>query len=217
MKNQYFGDKKDVFKFGVCLKLLKGLDLERFTWIAMLTPDDHQDFDWVDGNLMEFFGWKRDIGKMKSFFDIYCGDIEFCLIDREFKAEERDDYFRNIEEDRLKDALILVDPDTGLESKSIGRNSDQHLTFEELGGLYKKMNGKSILAVFQHRHRDKDLDSHIEYLRGKLNEEHYDKFLIIGKGDSIMILLFKDAELYKNAQNYLKEVLNNDVKMEIAQ
>jgi len=36
------------------------------------------------------------------------------------------------------------------------------------------------------------------------------------KAQAMMILLFKGAKLYKNAQNCLKEVLNNDIKMEIA-
>ncbi|GAB6065515.1 hypothetical protein JCM9492_06070 [Aquifex pyrophilus] len=61
MKNQYFGDKKDMFKFGISLKLLKCLSWKRFTWIAMLTPDDSKGFACLDKDLIEFFGKHKDI------------------------------------------------------------------------------------------------------------------------------------------------------------
>jgi hypothetical protein len=39
MKNQYFGDKRDFFKYNLLLDLLECLDLATLTFIPMLTPD----------------------------------------------------------------------------------------------------------------------------------------------------------------------------------
>ncbi|MCJ2670040.1 MAG: hypothetical protein LN416_05970, partial [Candidatus Thermoplasmatota archaeon] len=40
MKNQYFGDTRDLFKYDLVLELLLGTELRRFTFIPMLTRDE---------------------------------------------------------------------------------------------------------------------------------------------------------------------------------
>jgi len=231
MKNQFFGDKKDVFKFGICLKLLKDLKINRFTWIAMLTPDDpptknYSGFDWVDGKLIEFLSEKRklqplDIKEMECFFNKHYKHVEFFLIDEEFKAKKRNDYFRNIEENKLKDALILVDPDTGLEVRTMKRKPDQYLKFDELKCLYNRISNNSILAVFQHQQRGRKFKELFEELREKINKEldkldPKSKLLAVwsNKAQVMMILVFKDAKLYEHARMCLKAVLSDDIKME---
>ena len=40
MKNQYFGDNRDLFKYDLFLKIIQKTDsVNRFTFIPMLTPD----------------------------------------------------------------------------------------------------------------------------------------------------------------------------------
>ncbi len=59
MKDQWFGDKKDVFKFGVCLELLKSFGIKKLTWIAMKTENEDKDpfseLSCVDVTLRRFF------------------------------------------------------------------------------------------------------------------------------------------------------------------
>ena len=43
MKHQYFGDIRDLFMFDLVLEVLRGTDLERFTYIPMLTRDTDSD------------------------------------------------------------------------------------------------------------------------------------------------------------------------------
>ena len=49
MKNQYFGDTRDLFKYDLALHVLESTGLSRFTFIPMLTPDDST----TDGGLVD--------------------------------------------------------------------------------------------------------------------------------------------------------------------
>ncbi len=56
MKNQYFGDRNDMFKYDLALTLVAEVDgLHQFTFVPMLTPDDGRS----DGNLTEYAGLRR--------------------------------------------------------------------------------------------------------------------------------------------------------------
>ncbi len=228
MKNQYFGDKKDVFKFGVCLKLLKDLKISKFTWIAMRTLDEeeepYKDFGWVDLELRRFFNRLRQpqnlsITLIEGFFKEHYDTVERFIYYRTFTSDYRKDYFESINEEKLRDTLILVDPDTGLEVKTMNRKPDQYLKFDELKCLFNKMNKNSILSVFQHKRREK-FEELLEKLKEDINKKLLNpkpKLLAVwsNKAQVMMILLFKDAELYKDAQKCLKAVSSDDVKMEI--
>ena len=71
MKNQYFGDIKDLFKYDLGEFLINEIpELERFTFIPMLTPDDKG----PDGNKLNYDGrpgskntnrtWQASVGFM---------------------------------------------------------------------------------------------------------------------------------------------------------
>jgi len=40
MKNQYFGDKRDFFKYDLSIELCERIPLKQFTFIPMLTEND---------------------------------------------------------------------------------------------------------------------------------------------------------------------------------
>ena len=59
MKNQYFGDRNDFFKYDLVLSLMEKIEnLKCFTFIPMLTEDDSS----RDGKLIIYDGkWRKEL------------------------------------------------------------------------------------------------------------------------------------------------------------
>ena len=117
MKNQYFGDIRDLFKYDLITEIMRGVKSpQKFTFIPMLTPNDNRN----DGNKRNFTEknagynneklrkflkrWghdvpkeKRDFRKIKECFREM--GIETCLYNDSFyfSNKGRTDYFHNIE------------------------------------------------------------------------------------------------------------------------
>ena len=137
MKNQYFGDKRDLFKFDLVLHVMESVvGLNKFTYIPMLTPDDDRAggrltnyprgycrkglFDF----LQESVEGNRNIQRLREFFKKRPFAYNPYMDDSYYTHFERETYFRNIPNEALIDALIVLDPDIGLE---IREKDDQHL------------------------------------------------------------------------------------------
>ncbi len=226
MKDQWFGDKKDVFKFGICLKLLEGIGLQKLTWIAMRTKnineEPYNDLNWVDKELREFFFNLRKPAIGPKLEMIQCLMKEkgiYCVpISDPFEAKRRKEYFEKIvsNTDNLTSALILVDPDNGFETDSFKDESDKHILFEEIKYLLQKMQN-SILAVFQHQQRGKSYTDTFNYIMDKLNKEPNITFYCLGvknnKAQSMIVLLFKDREFRTKTRNILKNYEMKNAKV----
>ena len=208
MRDQWFGDKKDVFKFGIILELLKGIGLKKFTWIAMKTRDEegepYEDFSCIDRDLRKFFfdlrkpKYKPKLCMIRDFLDRR-KDIDCFLIEDTFKAEKREEYFRKIfnNKDALTNAFILIDPDNGFETDFYKDKSDKHILFREVNCIFIRMEG-SILAVFQHQQRGKSYNETFRNISNKPNDWLSNSFyfcVMSSKAQSMMFLLFKNKEL----------------------
>ena len=167
MKNQYFGDTRDLFKYDLALHILKHTDLNRFTFVPMLTPDDRSaDGVHVDlakakagtGNkpLCDFLEsctreGRRDLRELDRFF----ADTPYELLTYHPVLEEdrRFQYFHDLPGEWLEDAVVVLDPDNGMEVRS-GRGV-KWLRYDELRYLYELMRDRSVLLVFQFIPREK--------------------------------------------------------------
>ncbi|MFH0903667.1 MAG: hypothetical protein V1854_00570 [Methanobacteriota archaeon] len=185
MKNKYFGDIRDLFKYDLIECIMRGIySLHGFTFIPMLTKDEDgkrdgnkRDFDKAkencrpgtrNKNLMGFLNDnadKRNFIVMEEYFKsvgirpfIYDGHN-----DKYFTNDCRDEYFKKIPKKSLDDSLVFVDPDIGLQIK---RNSEKHLLRDEVRGLYMRMNENSILMIYQHFPRE----NHEKYLINRSRE-----------------------------------------------
>ncbi len=177
MKNQYFGDVHDLFKYDLVLEILSKTHLSKFTFIPMLTPNDNDH----EGRRITYTknraGYhrftlrtfletrikenRRNINELYHFFKgpevihsigkrvalyIHCANENGY-----FTHEERKGYFESIPQHWLKDAIILVDPDIGIEVKSASRmNLHKYVTYSEIQLLFNKMNDQSVLIIFQY-------------------------------------------------------------------
>ncbi len=227
MKNQYFGDNRDLFKYDLILRVVAETDsINHFTFILMLTGNDDtghgEDRDRKRasagrGNkpLVKFLNKfeeksKRDIKHLESFFGkrnirmkIYYGK------DKYFSHQQRQDYFKQIVDELPSKSLILVDPDNGLEPE--GKTKKEHVKYCEIKTIYKHMGKSSILMIFQDIAR-KSPNSYITQTFKKFNNDlganqpiyiHDGKtlFFFLTKGKSIEESLAKTITDYAKSYN----------------
>jgi hypothetical protein len=164
VKNQYFGDNKDLFKYDLVLMIMQAGLVKHFTFVPMLTePDGTNHGGKADrsyaragtGNkeLVNFLDecinrGQKDIEQMAGFFQRY--GIKMTIYygeDGYFSHRKRHSYFIGIESGLLSKSLILIDPDNGLEVK---RSGEKHILYSEVKGLYERMDEDSILMVYQY-------------------------------------------------------------------
>lgn len=175
MKNQYFGDNRDLFKYDLILQVIRGIDsINHFTFIPMLTENDDTKqggernrlkakLSKKNKELIRFLDEfenesKRDIKHLKSFFGKQ--DIEMTIYygkNKYFSHEKRKEYFKQIRDGLLSKSLVFVDPDTGLQ---MDKSDKEHILYSEVKTLYDRMDRSSILMIFQYFPREK----HDKYL-----------------------------------------------------
>ncbi|HEX8861909.1 MAG TPA: hypothetical protein VGC06_22960 [Actinomycetes bacterium] len=170
MKQQYFGDARDYFKYDVLDRLASDLaGIERLTCLWMLSAPDYTGQGRVPftgdpelPELTEFFRERlasndparRRVGEMGSYF----ANRPFALVsyrdDREdFGPGTRAEYFARVPDKALRRAVVFFDPDIGMEP---GRATAKHLRFDELGDILSRMDSTSVAVVFQYCRRVTD-------------------------------------------------------------
>lgn len=219
MKNQYFGDNKDLFTYDLIYHIMLNGLTSHFTFIPMLTGNgvnqhgakynrdkaragtrNKELVSFLDSRVKEN---KRDIRQLESFFSghgikmtIYSGKEEY------FSHRQRQQYFTDIGDELLTGALIFVDPDVGLE---ITRSGEEHLLYDEVKSLYERMGESSILMIFQHFPRE----AHHEYLHrraGELTEKiSGDEPICIDDNEIIFFFLTKNEALEHSLTHLIQE------------
>ncbi|HJH25904.1 MAG TPA: hypothetical protein C5S37_03820 [Methanophagales archaeon] len=223
MKNQYFGDIRDLFKYDLIQEILDEINSleKRFTFIPLLTKNDSKtrdgnkrDFDKAKAGtknkeLIEFLKPYNEIDpKLRDFTEIgkyfKPKGFKICIYKGQgndyFNNRIRGDYFKNIPEGFLHKSLVFVDPDNGLEIK---KSRAKHLLYSEVKYLYDRMDEDSILMIFQYFPREK----HPKYLRkrsNKLKELTEDLPIYISDNEIMFFLLTKNDEL----KSQLKKIVN---------
>jgi len=163
MKNQYFGDKRDYFKYALLeLLMLRHPVFRRLTCVWMLTPDSRNN----DGNkpfgvlpgrehLASFLidcrlRGVRNVQELRRYF-ASTGIDYFAYGDdssQPFGRLTRTSYFRSLPADALRDALVFFDPDNGLAPP--GGATAAHIREEELVATFQRMTGNGAAVLYQH-------------------------------------------------------------------
>lgn len=164
MKNQYYGDVRDLFKYDLAAFLIRNINyIEHFTFIPMLTPNDGKehgqklDYDKAKAGtenkqLRAFLmsctkKGRRDIREIKKYFASI--DIDMTIYKERdlFSHKIRNEYFKDIGDELLSKSLVLLDPDNGMEVKT---SNLRHVLLGEIEDLYDRMSSNSVLMVYQH-------------------------------------------------------------------
>ena len=174
MRNQYFGDSKDLLKFDLIEKVLAGIpSLERFTYIVTLTDDQEMmpgsKLGSNNRQLVEFLEkclWSER-KQVREIVKYYEPKKTVHIYDVPFKHATRRAYFDRIPLELLQNSLVSLDPDIGFQSQA---PDERHLRFEEAANVLGKMDDSSILMVFQHLRQGKKLADTIKDINLKLRE-----------------------------------------------
>lgn len=165
MKNQYFGDTRDLFKHDLVLDILSRTDLRRFTFVPMLTPNDETTdgvrVDLSKGRagvdnmpLREFLegctrAGRRDVRELDAFFVRELGGrYELLTYGPLLEEDTRFSYFDDLPDEWLRGSVVVLDPDNGMEIPS--NSGDKWLRYHELRQVYDRMDDMSVLLVFQY-------------------------------------------------------------------
>lgn len=170
MKNQYFGDKRDLFKYELLLDLLEYSSIGRFTFVPMLTPDDggregqlnRTDTTVFRQSVVDFFAEcrtleKRDIANWRKFF--HGNETEYFPYrdDSYYSFAGRSEYFSSIPEEYLERAVVFFDPDVGLQTGSLTymqqRGMDKYLFLDDVASLWKRAD-QAVFVIYQHLQND---------------------------------------------------------------
>ena len=213
MKDQYFGDDRDYFKYDLIINLATCLQIPRFTNIVMLTPPDDRgdgnrtnyDVENRSGDLHSFLQASvqkqcRKVSHLREFFDTSEKGIEYLPYrdDTFFDGQRRDEYFRRVPPDWMDEAVILVDPDIGLKPQSPTESSDNHVLPREMNQLRATMRTSSILVMIQFRGRMKWCDR-FAYLKEKIG-----RFDAIYNSDIAFICLTEDHGIRTRIKDCLR-------------
>ena len=162
MKNNFFADKHDFFKWDLLLTMMEDIpELVRLTYVPMLTPDDrggdarHTAVGNRHTELFEFFDEclkqdRRNIKKLRTFFREQGHEYTPYRDCSYFQHEDRTTYFEEIPNSALTQALVFLDPDTGLEPRTRPADADKYVCYADLPGIFRRMDGSSVLIVYQH-------------------------------------------------------------------
>lgn len=172
MKNQYFGDKRDLFKFDLLLDLMESGCFRQLTYVPMLTPGEstrHGGLLPKDAlrhrhELFGFFCEQRSSGVLdiRSLREYFSRGREFVYRayrdDRDdYSFEGRTEYFEGIGTDLIDDACILIDPDIGIQRGTIATMQrfglDKYLFIDDLARLLERRKN-AVVIVYQHLQRN---------------------------------------------------------------
>lgn len=226
MKNQYFGDLRDLFKYDLILHILDRIDyLQQLTFIPMLTKNDSRN----EGNKRDFpnakicnfpgTGNKELVEFLERYKDTTVDERNISYIESHFNSsgrkifiyngqkvpyfghQIREKYFSEIPDETLLNSLVFIDPDIGLE---VQHSTEKHLLYSEVKSLYNRMDQDSIMMIYQHFPRINHLD-YLSMRSQELEEATAGLPLYISDNEIIFFFLVKN-EITKNQ---LEEILNN--------
>ncbi len=211
MKNQYFGDRRDFFKYDLLLDLVEGHGSRKLTFIPMLTPNDgsaegtltHYDCGERRQSLCEFLqaavtSRQRDIRLLHQIMPQF--QVEFrCHCDNHYLLnQDRDRYFDSLPPEWLAESVVFLDPDIGLQTGNNGymrrKGFEKYLTYAELSRVCSRTSGSSVVIVYQHLQRNakrhlSDLEHRLEDLRAHIPAAG---LWAIRQGDLAFLILIQD-------------------------
>lgn len=218
MKNQNFGDNRDLLKFDLVNQIFRSGLVDHFTYIPMLTEDIVQkeeahvcrheaacgiaNIELVDFLDRCIVNDKRNINQLNDYLN-RCG-IKSTIYggDKYFTHEARKAYFDNIQIDTLRDALILIDPDKGLEERN---NDSGNLLYSELLDIYNKIGDRSLL-MFTQRFPYDLYETYLEMRVGEIKFNlPFSQPISLDDLDTIVFFLTKNRSIQDSFLDLLRE------------
>ena len=167
MRDWWYGDKRDLVKWGAALIIARKQSISRILYVALYRPD-RSDYEISVNETMEPLPVEvlrhfRDIDKIQQLaaevnlkIDIYKNTFQW---DRAFHSRRafRVDYFDKVA-NKIKEysnpVIVFLDPDTGIAPATFGY---KHVTRQEIRTTLRSMKSGDVLLSYQHaRQGDRD-------------------------------------------------------------
>ena len=231
MKNQYVGDINDYRKYGLIDLITETFeDNILIAWMLtedngnnegneigyLLNPGKYRGFnEFIFDELKKIVLKKIEVAGQESKIN-YIEAIENILFKRyknfdfiddfiQDKSENRAAYFENVYARAEGNEIIFLDPDNGLENKSVKRgtkDSSKYVYWDEVKELFKM--GKDLL-IYQHIPREKEFTARIaSECRSKL----FGARIIPIKTSNVLFILIVNVKRSDDDLNRLKKSLN---------
>lgn len=158
MKHRWYGDPRDLVKWGSVMRIAKEDRLRWIVQIAFLTKDDcipsvanSSGARPLDGHVLSHF---RDIGLVAGLGKK--SGIPINVFDEPFLHQKRSAYVARaaaaIREQSGGPGLVLLDPDTGLST----RPKSEHVSPDEVTEFWECLRPRDWLVLYQHADRTRD-------------------------------------------------------------
>ncbi len=182
---KYFGDSRDYFKYDLITHVLSNDLVSSYAFVPMLTShrDDSEGNktpNHIKGKSKKLLSFiqncsSKDLEHWKEwltpFVDKYI--TAHPVNEKFFKDDNRKKYWESLTNIiNAENALVFVDPDTGLETgtptylKEMGR--EKYILNGELRDLYNVLDDSSVLMIYQHLSYDKH--KHEDDVNKKINQ-----------------------------------------------
>jgi len=159
MRDEYFGDKRDLVKWAAVIYLSKERKINNVLWVAYKRPSDFGNYSLSVDNAVTSFP-KEVLKHFRHLHQIQGlaldAGLRIDVFDREFK-NPRESYTNAVMtrissyDERL---IVFLDPDTGIAPAS--GYDFKHVTGGELCKIYESMHKGDLLVFYQHARRDSD-------------------------------------------------------------
>lgn len=234
MKNQYFCDISDYYKYGLLRLITKHTNLNiGVCW--MLTKDDDKKNDKRKQYLSQPERWQHYDPNLYEFLkDCYCHGNDITKIDKtilpackfhspsvelEDNAGARQQYFNEFKRLAQSCDLLFFDPDTGMEVPSTRygyQDSSKFLYWCEARQLYEL--GYSVL-IFQHHKRYLKHEDLISRLREEslTNIGNVPSFYRTTYATFLLIAQNTHLEIFKDLNKTIEAAWQHKIKVEVSQ
>jgi len=171
---KYFGDSRDFFKYDLITSILDGLKMDNYVFIPMLTNhridnEGNKSPKMIGGKSQELLSFiagcnSKSLCHWEHWLRNYAKNYKTIepVDEKMFDDLTRDAYWTSFSDYlKEKNALIFLDPDTGLESggqpylQKMGR--EKYILNHETDFLYRNLDTSSILMIYQHLPNNKHI------------------------------------------------------------
>lgn len=158
MRQQWYGDRHDLIKWGVLIHLALTRKLKQIVYVAYLRPDDPKPTIRLGRKPVSFpeHVWKHfrhihDIRRLAR-----TTGLQIRLIDTPFEAKKRVAYTEAvvtaIRQDPERPRLVFLDPDTGISKRNANA---KHVKPAEVQKIWSALCESDCLVLYQHANRNK--------------------------------------------------------------
>ncbi|BAZ97922.1 hypothetical protein SDC9_07149 [bioreactor metagenome] len=183
MKDIWYGDKRDLVKWGVLLTLSKEFSAKRILQVAYYKKEEFEQLE-IDGSkysipeeVKNHFRNMLNIRNMPN-------TIPIDVFTDEFGKVKRDPYYKNVIHNitsGIHPCRVFLDPDTGIvpASGDYKDKKDKHVLEDELKTIWDKLTNDDILTCYQHRtNRNSNKDWTME------KKDQFERALSLAAGSS---------------------------------